>query len=99
MALGKLLKKTCQVNLGLKLKFHKYTDLQILTSVEMNVTFFFKFLIPVGKGEGKKAIFPVRDLGDLVFCTVCSLSALLEMECESKTGQKLLLQRRRFLWL
>lgn len=60
---------------------------------------FFKFLIPVGKGEGKKAIFPVRDLGDLVFCTVCSLSAWLEIECESKTGQKLLLQRRRILWL
>lgn len=47
MALGKLLKKTCQVNLGLKLKSYKYTYLQILASVEMNVTFF--YLIPVEK--------------------------------------------------
>lgn len=66
MALGKLLTNTCQVNLGLKLKFHKYMDLLIVTSVEINITsflfFFFlpNFLIPVQQDEGKEAIFLVR---------------------------------------
>lgn len=78
MALGRVLKKTCQVNLGLKLKFHKYTDLQILTSVEMNVTLLL-FLIQVGRDEEREAVLADSILEILI-------SALFAAQCSAKEG-------------
>lgn len=73
MALGKLLKKTCQINLGLKLKFYKYSYLQILTSVEMNVTFF----LFNSSGE-EEQYFQLEDL-EIFF-------SALQFQCSTRDG-------------